>query len=122
MSLSEKQHAAITLLALGKAGKDVAEELGVTPKTITTWRTDPEFRSAINQCLKDFREIQSRRLSGLCDKALTTIEESIDSESLKPEEKLKVAYKILEFCKITPEKIGATNAVKIAKQDFLEKL
>lgn len=122
MKLNEKQHAAITLLALGKTGKEVAEELSVTPKTITTWRTDPEFRAAINQCLKEYREVQSRRFSSLCDKAITTIEESIDNSTLKPEDKLKAAFKILELCKVSPEKIGETNANRIAKQDIFENL
>ncbi|SDZ17896.1 helix-turn-helix domain-containing protein [Nitrosomonas sp. Nm33] len=122
MELSEKQYTAVTLLALGKTCKEVAEQLGVTPKTVSVWRADPEFRAAVNRCRKDYREAQTRRLSSLCDKALTTIEESLNDEALKIEDKLKASFKILELCKVSPEEIGATDARRIRMQDLFESM
>lgn len=118
MKLNEKQSMAVTLLAMGNNCKQVAEYLSVTPKTISTWRADPEFRAAINECIKDYRETQARRLSILCDKALATIEQSLNDDGLKIEDKLKASFKILELCKVTPEEIGETDASKIREQDL----
>ena len=120
MKMNEKMFAAVTLLALGNSVKQTAERLAVTPKTITTWRGDPGFMAAVNQAMRDVREAQVRRLSTLADKALETIEDSFNNDLLKPEDKVKYSFKVLELCKIQPEEIGETSADKIRVQRLFE--
>src|SRR4051812_3084964 len=42
--LSDKQHAAIELLLMGKSPGVTARAVGVDPRTLYRWRHDPDFR------------------------------------------------------------------------------
>lgn len=45
--------------------KEIAQRVGVTPKTIRNWNRDPQFREAISEAMDDLRKsaIQSATLS-----------------------------------------------------------
>ena len=115
--MEEKRVQAVTLFILGKSCGDVASQLGVTNKTISEWRSNSEFRAAINRGLLDLREIQMRRMSDLYSKALTTLEQALDNKELDAEQKAKVSLKILNTYRIDPEKIGETDAVMLGLLD-----
>ena len=119
LNLNEKQEQAILLLAQGKMCQEIAETLNVTPKTISTWRADPEFRAALNQYLENIKAAHSERLRCLCGLALKTIEDSLNDEGLSPKDRLAASFKVLELCKVEPVKPGLTNASKLARYDAL---
>ncbi len=48
MSLTKSQLKSIELLQSGMAQKDVAQELGVTPKTLQRWAKIPEYLDSLN--------------------------------------------------------------------------
>lgn len=48
-SLSTKQERAALLLVSGRTTKQVAEEVGVRPETLTRWKGQPEFVALLNQ-------------------------------------------------------------------------
>lgn len=120
--MNEKQEQAILLFAQGKMCQEVAEILNVTPKTISQWRSDPEFRAALNQYIKNIKAAHSERLRSLCGLALKTIEDSLNDEGLSPKDRLAASFKVLELCKVEPVSPGFTNAATLAEYDFLENL
>jgi transcriptional regulator with XRE-family HTH domain len=71
--LKPKQQRAIQLLASGLSGKEVASELGVTPKTISIWHRDVGFSLALAaEQSRQLRELK-RRLVGASDLAMAAI-------------------------------------------------
>ena len=49
MKLSAKQIQALPLLIAGLTSKAVAEEIGVSPQTLTEWRKNSEFEAYLNE-------------------------------------------------------------------------
>jgi len=120
--MNEKQHLAIQHLSTGKTGAEVAELLQVTPKTVSTWRQDPEFKAELNKHLLDIKTAHSERLRSLCATALQTIENCLNDEKVPVKEKLAASFKLLELGQIKPLLIGSTDAEEIRKREFLNKL
>ena len=118
--MNEKQQQAILLLATGKTGTQVAEQLQVTPKTISTWRSDPEFKAELNKHLLDIKTAYSERLRGLCATALQTIETCLNDENTPIKERLSASFKLLELGKVAPSRIGSTDARKLDLDDNLK--
>lgn len=112
--MNEKQQQAILLLATGKTGAQVAEQLKVTPKTISTWRHNPEFQAELNKHLLDIKEAHSERLRSLCTTALQIIENSLNDENVPVKEKLAASFKLLELGRVKPSLIGSTDPFELA--------
>ncbi|SEN42866.1 helix-turn-helix domain-containing protein [Nitrosomonas marina] len=117
--MNEKQRQAILLLASGKTGVKVAESLQVTPKTVSTWRSQPEFKAELNKHLLDIQSAHSERLRSLCTTALQTIENCLNDESISAKDKLRASFKVLHLAKVQPLEIGSIDAVEL---EFDEKL
>jgi transposase-like protein len=120
--MNEKQQQAIMLFATGKTCKEVAEQLDVTPKTISTWRACPEFRAALNSQLQDIKEANSERLRSLGMTALNTIEKIMLDETAPPKDRLNAAVKVLELGKASTESIQSTDPAKLRVRDMFEDL
>lgn len=118
--MNEKQQQAILLIASGKTGAQVAEQLQVTPKTVSTWRSTPEFRAELNKYMLDIKTANAERMRSLCGVALQTIETCILDENTPVKEKLTASFKLLELGKVSPSEIGATDAGKILFDDSLK--
>ena len=117
--MSEKQQQAILLLASGKTGVEVAESLQVTPKTVSTWRSQPEFKAELNKHLLGIQSAHSERLRSLCTTALQTIENCLNDESISAKDKLAASFKVLQLGQVSPSQIGSTNPAQL---EFEEKL
>lgn len=115
--MNEKQQQAILLLATGKTGTQVAEQLKVTPKTISTWRHNPEFQAELNKHLLDIKEAHSERLRSLCTTALQIIENSLNDENVPVKEKLTASFKLLELGRVKPSLIGSTDPMILGFDD-----
>tara|TARA_R110002073_G_C9274244_1_gene564599 strand:- start:464 stop:826 length:363 start_codon:yes stop_codon:yes gene_type:complete len=111
--MNEKQQQAILLLATGKTGAQVAGQLQVTPKTISTWRSNPEFMAELNQHMLDIRTANSERMRNLCTVALQTIENGLLDDKTPVKEKLTASFKLLELSRVLPLQIGSTDARKL---------
>jgi hypothetical protein len=118
--MNEKQQQAIILIASGKTGVQVAEQLKVTPKTISTWRACPEFRAELNKYMQDIKTAHAERLRSLCGKALDTIEDCLKDEELSSKDRLSACFKVLELAKVTPSEIGEIDAGTLAFYDRLK--
>jgi hypothetical protein len=115
--MNEKQQRAILLMSEGRMCQEVAEALGVTPKTISQWRADPEFRAALNQHLHNIRETHSERLRNLQGLALKTIEDCLNDPELSVKDKLAAAFKTLELGGTTVTQPGSTSVDAIKAED-----
>ena len=120
--MNEKQQQAILLMAEGKMCQEVAEALDVTPKTISMWRADPEFKAALNQHLENIKAAHSERLRSLQGLALKTIEDCLNDSELPAKDRLAAAFKIIEISKMNVAEPGSTNAGQIRMQNTLDTL
>lgn len=111
--MNEKQEQAVILFTSGKTCKQVAEQLNVTPKTISAWRSDPEFMAVLNSRLKDIQQANSERLRNLGMAALDTIEEIMTDKTIAPKERLNAAVKILELGRVSTEPVQSTDPDKL---------
>lgn len=96
MSLKSNKVLAATMLVEGWLHKDVAEEVGVTPQTISSWLTDPEFAAFVNKLKMDNLHYARDRIQALSVKAASTIEDIMDN-STSDAVRLKAAESVLEM-------------------------
>jgi hypothetical protein len=75
--LSDKQRLAIDLLVQGKTQSAVAESIGVTRRTIYTWRQDETFRAALEQRRDELWDGAAERMRALVHPALDVLEEEV---------------------------------------------
>ena len=126
MKLNERQAQAAALLVQGMSCKAVAEKVGVTPQTISTWKKDFEFRAQINalklQVLTDARDALQR----LAPEAIDVLRDLMGQAS-NEEVRRKAAVNILEAVGLhgDPRReglrygwgIGPTTSEKIEEQE-----
>ena len=115
--MNEKQQQAIILMAEGKMCREVAEALEVTPKTISAWRADPDFKAALNLHLHNIQEAHSEILRNLQGLALKTIEDCLNDPELPVKDELAAAFKTLELGKTTIAQPGSIDAYEIRAQE-----
>lgn len=94
--LNENQQLAIQLLASGKAGKAVAQELEIRNETLSRWRNQPQFQAELNAFVEDIRENARGRLLSLVDRALEIIEQELMSDELSSQ-RTRTAFKVLQM-------------------------
>ncbi|MBX3640977.1 MAG: helix-turn-helix domain-containing protein [Nitrosomonas sp.] len=120
--MNEKQQQAIILFASGKTCKVIAEQLNVTPKTISTWRACPEFMAMLNSYLQDIQQANSERLRNLGTTALDTIEEIMSDKTIAPKDRLNAAVKILELGRVTTEPVQSSDPAKLRVKAMFDDL
>jgi len=87
---------AATMLVEGQLHKDVAEEVGVTPQTVSTWLAEPEFIAFVNKLKMDNLHKSRDRVQALSVKAASTIEDIMDNGH-NDAVRLKAAESVLEM-------------------------
>ena len=126
MKLSPQHRQAISLLATGMTNKATAEELGLAHEPISRWKSDFDFRAALNELLQENQAASQQRLQSLTATALTTIEQVMTDPNAPPRERISVALKIIELVKLTLDRIGSSSPEVLAQEDennkFLESL
>ncbi len=115
-NLKPKQEQAAFLLASGMLGKDVANTVGVTPETISSWRKDENFEICINRYRLEYVESARERLRLMTGKALSALEELIDKGSTDTV-KLKACSEVIKHAGFkNPEQllwgIGRTSDIE----------
>lgn len=115
INLNKNQLLAVQMLATGRSGKDVANELGVTAETVSRWRQEPDFRQQLDDILFASQKIASQRLAALMIKSLEVLEDSFCDLRMKSKDKCTVALKILALCQIK-ENLPATNVSEDVKR------
>lgn len=96
MSMKSNKLLAATMLVEGFLHKDVAEEVGVTPQTISVWLTEPEFVAFVNKLKMDNLHKARDRIQALSVKAAATIEDIMENGN-NDAVRLKAAESVLEM-------------------------
>ncbi|MBN9429463.1 MAG: helix-turn-helix domain-containing protein [Burkholderiales bacterium] len=73
-SLTPKQNQAVSLIAAGKSQRQVAEEIGVSPQTITAWVHLPAFQDQLEAMLTTARKAATTQLLELRIQAIERLE------------------------------------------------
>ena len=124
MKLTPQHYKAVEYLATGMNVKSVAEELGIAAETVSRWRADFNFQAALNVILEDAQQTAKDRLRHLAGVALDTIEAVLTDSEAPAKDRLTAALKVLELTKVTPDRIGSSNAQALRTQkeqdDLLE--
>ena len=96
MNLSIKQIKAISLLASGKLCRTVADELSVSPQTISEWKRQPVFVAEINKLRLEALEATSRKIQHSVTDAFNVLI-TVAQEAPNPETRRKAALDILRL-------------------------
>ena len=75
VELTPRQTKCIAALLAGASVGDAARLAGISEKTVTRWKSDAVFRSALRQALDEKMRSSSMRLALLTDYALDTLED-----------------------------------------------
>src|SRR4051794_33729170 len=76
-SLNEKQQAALRLLIEGKTFSAVAEAVGVTRRTLYTWREDPDFAEELQRRREELWSDAAERLRAMVHSSLDIFQEHL---------------------------------------------
>lgn len=105
-TLTERQSNACNLINQGMSFDQVAQEVGVTVRTLRNWRGLPEWKAnsnALREIAMEATQDRLRRLAGKAVDALETLLAS-DDEGIK----LKAVERVLTVCPPFPDPSGAS--------------
>ncbi len=113
-ALSEAQQRAISMVASGATGREVAAALGVNECTVSRWRQSAEFEAAVNTLLADAHDSAAVKLRQLADQAVATIAAVLTNPEASAGDRLKAAALVLDRVGLaTVPSIGPTDAERI---------
>jgi len=111
--LTIEQLNAIDILITGKSDQAVADAIGVSRPTVTSWRLyDPHFQAELNRRRKEVWGASVDRMRTLLPKAFDTLERAIDEGSYR------AALELIKMAGLdgVAGEIGTDNAGEIIKQ------
>lgn len=115
-TLSEQQRLAVQLLASGKNGRQVAEQLEIGEDTVSRWRNhDADFKAAINAILRDVEDSNQCHLRRLASNALLVLEEIMQNPEESASDRIKAAGLILDRLSLS-EPVGSTSPAVVRGQ------
>lgn len=79
--ITPAQVSAITMLVAGHAYGDIAERLGIDPKTLWRWRQDPAFARALKEAQECALCGVRDRLAAMTERALGALDSAMAGES-----------------------------------------
>lgn len=106
---------AVELLILGKADREVAEQVGVTRQTVSGWRLhDPFFQAELNRQRSQLFGAAIDRLRNLVPKALDVIERELEGPN-----GYKAAFEVLRLAGIdrTGRSASSASVIEIGPTD-----
>jgi hypothetical protein len=124
--LSPKQEKAAILLASGLSCKATAQEVGITPETISQWKNDTSFKALINTLKMEAILNAREQLRDLCVTAVAGIQDlMVNSKS--DAVKLKACVEVLKMSGLHDSEsfgwgIGPVESTDIEKDILLAQL
>lgn len=86
----------LTALLTSKTQREAAAKAGITPRRLREIMRDPEFSAEYTRRKAEIVDDATRSIQGVYQKAITALEEVIDSEEATPRDKINAARAILE--------------------------
>ena len=120
--LNNNQLIAIQLVAQGKTGKFISEQLNVAEETISRWRKKPEFIASVNVMLNQLRDTTQKKMRNILHLSLEILERELMKENSTIN--VNLALKIVQNCKLKDlieEDIGSENPNNVEKMLFEKK-
>ena len=111
--LTIEQLNAIDILITGKSDQAVADAIGVSRPTVTSWRLyDPHFQAELNRRRKEVWGASVDRMRALLPKAFDVLERALDEGSYR------AALELIKLAGLdgVAGEIGTDNAGEIIKQ------
>ena len=96
--LNEKQWTAVEMLLAGKSLGTIARVVGVTPRTLYTWRQEETFRAELARRRREIYSATAERLRALIDPSLDVIEEQLHDPYDRA--RVRAAQTILRFARL----------------------
>ncbi len=119
MNLNNQQLVAIRLLASGMRSKNTAEQVGVSPETISRWRKIPEFIAAMNEIQGDAHDDTRDALRSLQNEAVNAVKDILVSPDTPPKVRLEAALTVFDLTEIREESrraVGPCDAKAVKDQ------
>ncbi len=118
--LSDKQLRATELLASGKLGREVAQQLGVTPETISHWKKLAAFEAQYNSVRREVQRSTVNSLQAASGLAVNTLVDLMKG-ARSDETKRRAAVNVLELLGLDNQKKhdlegGSSDADEIESQ------
>ncbi len=123
--LNDRQLRAVYLTAQGETGIAIAEEIGITPQTVSEWRRLPAFQAACNRLRQD--TVVSVR-DGLREAGMTAVEALAEVMKEGPASaRVAAASKVLDLLNVANIQtggmdIGLEDAAKIEEREIEQNL
>ena len=120
--LNNNQLIAVQLVAQGKTGKFISENLNVAQETISRWRKKPEFIASVNVVLNQLRDSTQQKMRNILHLSLEILERELMKENSTVN--VNLALKIVQNCKLKDlieEDIGSENPNNVEKMLFEKK-
>lgn len=121
-NLNQNQLLAVQLVAQGRSGKEIAQELSVTEETISRWKKQPAFIALVNDLLGQLRDTTQQKMRNIVLLALEILEKELFNKGNK--NRVNIALKVLnnyKFSNLIDQKIGSENADTIERRQFDKK-
>ncbi len=98
MAISEEtKQRGILLLAAGKKNKDIAEQLGISMKTVERWRKDPHISEMIKNASREACEAGISKFASLFNSAAEKIEQIMNDPKAPQRLQLEAAKMIINY-------------------------
>lgn len=105
MDLSGTQIKAIGLLVAGQTCRSVAEEVDVTPQTISAWKNQPYFAAELNKAKMDALESARSKIQGGSIQAVESLLELAQNASSE-EVKRKAALDLVKLAGLSVDTLN----------------
>lgn len=97
VELSSRQRKAIAALLSTRNVSEAAQASHVGERTLYRWLTLPDFRAAVTEAEGEAIDAAARRLIGLQDDAITTLQAVLDDSQAGAAVKLRAAQAVLDY-------------------------
>ncbi|MFY7886874.1 MAG: helix-turn-helix domain-containing protein [Dolichospermum sp.] len=93
----DKRQKALILMASGKSPKSVAEEVGVSERTIHRWKNDPQFQGFVKKATLEACDAGIAKFASLFNTAAEKIEQIMTDPSSPPRLQLEAAKLVISY-------------------------
>lgn len=93
--LTVKQILAVDAIVSGNSMKQAAITAGVTPRTLLTWRSNPDFIAVLNRKLQEVTDMSGTQGVGLVPECLEVLKTIMKSTTAEDKDRIRAATVIM---------------------------
>ncbi|MCK6585946.1 MAG: transposase [Polyangiaceae bacterium] len=112
------------MLIAGARVKDIARAVGVHPDTVSHWRSEPEFKAALEEAQKDVvsraKNVLVRAAEEAVEQVLACMREGAEDQRLRAALAILDRVGLVAGAKI--EHTGTVNLAALSEEELLRKL